>query len=139
MNVTQKQICEDIVQLLNKLKNSMSDIAEEQGITRIQLFALYSIDNAGELAMGKMADVLHCDPSNITGIVERLVQQELVTRLECPLDRRAKKLRLTPKGKEMVTILEDALPARIGCDKLDQQECNVLHPLIQKICRSSVE
>jgi DNA-binding MarR family transcriptional regulator len=139
MNVTQKQICEDILELLGKLKNSLLEVAETQGITRIQLSALYCIGSRGELAMGKVADVLHCDPSNVTGLVDRLVTQGLVIREECPTDRRTKTLRLTEKGQQIITSAFDIMPERIGCSRLTAEERNTLHELILKVSATTPE
>jgi len=133
MNITQQTVCQDIVNLLNNMKNAMGKIAEEKGSTRIQLFAIYSVGSRGELPMGKMADVLHCDPSNVTGIVDRLVAQGVITREEYPQDRRAKLLRLTDKGSEILQAVMVSLPEEMGCDKLDETELATLHTLLQKV------
>jgi DNA-binding MarR family transcriptional regulator len=129
----QEQVCEDIVALLGKLKNVLLEIADEQNITRIQLSALYSISKTGELPMGRVADVLHCDPSNVTGLVDRLVTQGLITRQECATDRRAKTLRLTPKGQEVVSYIHQTLPSKLDCSRLAGQELQQLHSLILKL------
>jgi DNA-binding MarR family transcriptional regulator len=133
MDVTQKKVCEDVLRLLESFKKAMADLADEYGITRIQLFAIYSIHKSAELPMGKVADVLHCDPSNVTGIVDRLVAQKLIMRHECESDRRSKLLRLTPEGKRVVASLQAALPDRLGCSRLDAAESQAFHELIQKI------
>jgi DNA-binding MarR family transcriptional regulator len=137
MHVTQKQVCADIVELLNLMKNAMLEIAEDLGVTRIQLFALYSIKARDGLVMGEVANVLHCDPSNVTGLVDRLVSQGLVVRQACPEDRRAKRLALTEKGSQIAAKLEAALPSRMGCDRLDGSELVALHNLILKVVGSS--
>jgi DNA-binding MarR family transcriptional regulator len=129
----QKQVCEDILELLSRFKNALFDVAEQQGITRIQLSALYCVGSHGELPMGKMADVLHCDPSNVTGLVDRLVSQDMLSRQECPTDRRAKTLSLTPKGEELMAQVYELLPSRLGCDKLTPAELDALHDLIVKV------
>lgn len=138
MKVTQKQVCEDILELLHQFKNALFDVAEQQGITRIQLSALYCVGSRGELPMGKMADVLHCDPSNITGLVDRLVAQDMIQRCECPTDRRAKTLRLTEKGQQIVNDAYAVLPSRLGCSKLNQEELATLHNLIGKLSEESL-
>lgn len=137
MEVTQKQVCEDILELLHQFKNALFDVAEQQGITRIQLSALYCVGSRGELPMGKMADVLHCDPSNVTGLVDRLVAQDMIMRCECPTDRRAKTLRLTEKGQDIVNNIYKLLPSRLGIDKLSKEELVMLHNLIEKISAKS--
>ena len=134
MDTTAAQVCEDIFLLVEKLKYELLQLAETRGITRTQLFALYSIEQQGDVPMGQMADVLHCDASNVTGIVDRLVSQGLVMRKEYERDRRTKKLNLTDKGKAVIEEIKALLPSQLHCDRLSQNECNVLHAAIVKMC-----
>lgn len=83
--------------------------------------------------MGQLAAILHCDASNVTGIIERLVSQQLVSRQEDAHDRRVKTLRLTPKGTSIVTDIRQQLPDLLGCDQLTIGERETLHTLISKI------
>lgn len=133
MEVTPELICHDILTLLGRFKQEMMRIAEERHLTLMQLSALYQVDQHGELAMGKVAHVLHCDPSNVTGIVDRLVAQELVSRQECPTDRRAKTIALTHDGKDIVKEIMRIMPERMGCYKLTAEECRLLHTAVMKL------
>jgi DNA-binding MarR family transcriptional regulator len=132
MEVTSGQICEDLVALIGKTKVSMVALAEDMQLTPIQMFTLYAILN-GEVTMGKVAGALHCDASNVTGIVDRLVAQDMVIRHECESDRRAKTLQLTKKGQKTIHSVLDKLPAYLGCDKLSQAERATLHVAIGKL------
>lgn len=133
MERTDQQVCDDLIMLLNRTKVAAMELAEEEGMTRMQLFALYSVYHSGGLAMGKVADVLHCDASNVTGIVDRMVGQGLVVRAECERDRRAKTIELTEKGRHIVEQLSAALPQKLGCSKLTHSERDALHAIIQKL------
>lgn len=108
-------------------------MADERGLTHVQLAALYMLQRRGELAMGKVAQELHCDPSNVTGIIDRLVSRRLVTRQECVTDRRAKTISLTSEGAKIVDEIMEALPGRIGCDALTDTERQHMHVAIEKI------
>ena len=119
--------------LLGNLKTHLGKLADEYGLTRIQLFALYTIDQQGGLAMGHMATALHCDASNVTGIVDRLVAQGLVVRQESEQDRRTKILRITDKGKQMIEGIAAELPAKLGCTKLNATERQTLYDLVHKV------
>jgi DNA-binding MarR family transcriptional regulator len=48
--------------------------------------------------MGEMAEAMHCDNSNITGIVDRLEERGIVQRRAAEHDRRVKLIALTPEG-----------------------------------------
>ena len=51
--------------------------------------------------MQRLASVMRCDPSNVTGLANRLEERGLVERRDDPSDRRVKGLALTPKGVRM--------------------------------------
>jgi DNA-binding MarR family transcriptional regulator len=50
-------------------------------------------------AMGEIARFLHCDSSNVTGIVDGLEERGLVRREPSPKDRRVKLIALTAEGR----------------------------------------
>jgi DNA-binding MarR family transcriptional regulator len=51
--------------------------------------------------MGSMAELLHCDPSNVTGIVDALEERNLAKRKPSEADRRVKVVELTTAGKKL--------------------------------------
>ena len=70
MDISNTALCMDILTLLKKFKAVLADIAEEHGLTPMQLAALRSIDE-GYSTMGRVAQSMHCDASNATGIIDR--------------------------------------------------------------------
>ncbi len=51
--------------------------------------------------MGELAQQMHCDNSNITGIVDRLTERGLVERRAAAGDRRIKMVALTEAGRKI--------------------------------------
>lgn len=133
MEPSSQEVCDSVLRFLDRFKHIVQQLAEQQGLTRMQIFALHCIEHEGETTMGKVADTLHCDASNVTGIVDRLVSQGLVVRTENAQDRRAKTLQLTDKGREVVRTIREHLPERIGCDKLTNAERGDLLTILQKL------
>jgi DNA-binding MarR family transcriptional regulator len=133
MKLTEEIVCQDMMSLLSRFKQEMLRMADEHKLTTAQLSALYMLEQHGELAMGKVAHVLHCDPSNVTGIVDRLVAHKLVSRQECPTDRRAKTIALTAEGEAFIRTFKEMLPSRMGCEKLSQAEREGIHSAVEKI------
>ena len=74
-----------------------------------QAHALKVLRPGHPIAMRELADGLHCDPSNITGIVDRLEARGLVERGAAAGDRRVKTLLLTARGVELRARLLDRL------------------------------
>lgn len=60
--------------------------------------------------MSELASIMHCDNSNLTGIVDRLEERELVERTAAERDRRVKLIALTEHGRE----LRDELSRRMA-------------------------
>lgn len=132
METTPSQTCEELLNLLGRLKTAMFGVAEEYGLTPVQLGTLYAIIH-GDVTMGAVARTLHCDASNVTGIIDRLVASQLVTRHENAADRRAKTLQLTAKGQQIVDKVMGQLPSVLGCDKLNGTERATFHSLVMKL------
>jgi len=89
-----------------------------------QAHALKVLRPGNPIAMRELADGLHCDPSNITGIVDRLEARGLVERRAAPGDRRIKTLLLTRSGVELRGRLLDRLsepPPAIAALTADEQ------------------
>ena len=89
-----------------------------------QAHALKTLRPGNPIAMRELADGLHCDPSNITGIVDRLEARGLVERRAAPGDRRIKTLLLTRSGVELRGRLLDRLsepPPAIAALTADEQ------------------
>jgi MarR family transcriptional regulator, organic hydroperoxide resistance regulator len=85
-------------------------IAAEFDLSPMQAFALRLIEPGTPLAMCDLAEALHCDASNVTGIVDRLEARELIARRGADHDRRVKMLVVTEQG----AALRDRLLARIS-------------------------
>jgi DNA-binding MarR family transcriptional regulator len=68
------------------------------GVTGPQRLALRVVGLYPGLSAGDLATVLHLHPSTLTGVLQRLVAQRLLQRVEDPADRRRAILRLTALG-----------------------------------------
>lgn len=127
-----EQACEDLLTLVWRVKFTMFGVAESYDLTPVQLFALYAVSQ-GSSTMGRVAGAMHCDASNVTGVVDRLVAQKLILRSEDVADRRAKRLEMTEQGRAVIRKISKALPERLGCNQLSAVECDTLHKLVTKL------
>jgi DNA-binding MarR family transcriptional regulator len=75
------------------------EIAHQLGVTPSLLGALRFLDTPQP--MGRMAELLHCDPSNVTGIVDALEERDLAARKPTERDRRIKVVELTAGGAKL--------------------------------------
>jgi DNA-binding MarR family transcriptional regulator len=72
--------------------------ARERGLSMSQVAALFQLSHRGSLAVTEIGGGLGVSNAAASQLLDRLVQQELVTRTENPQDRREKQLILTEKG-----------------------------------------
>lgn len=71
-------------------------------ITPPQFEALMILDRQDNLAMGDLCNRLNVASSTITDLVDRLEKAGLAARVRDPADRRVIRLRILPKGREML-------------------------------------
>ena len=107
-----EKLIEKIIQLQHQLMYAMdkdeSMVWMELNLTIAQLKSLLFIYFEGITNFIKLANALGVTPPNVTGIINRLVEQELVTREENPEDRRTFILRATETGKALIEGLRES-------------------------------
>jgi len=109
---------------MSNLRERFIGTVTELELSPPQAHALKVLRPGNPIAMRELADGLHCDPSNITGIVDRLEARGLVERRTDAGDRRIKTLLLTGRGVELRGRLLDRLsepPPAIASLTADEQ------------------
>lgn len=100
-------------------------IAAEFDLSPMQAFALRLLEPGMPLAMSDLAEALHCDASNVTGIVDRLEARGLIARRGADHDRRVKMLVVTEKGaalrKRLLARLSEPPPEIAALSATDQR------------------
>src|SRR3954447_5933947 len=74
------------------------EAAAAVGLRPRQAQLLRLLDADTPVPMRQLACAMRCDPSNVTGLADRLERRGLVERRADPADRRVKALALTPDG-----------------------------------------
>ena len=101
------------------LEGELHDTLAELDLTIALADALWQLDpELGPLSRRELAERLHCDPSNVTFLVDRLERRRFVARARIEADRRVKALALTPAGVEVrnrliATLAESAMFAQL--------------------------
>ena len=109
------------------------DAAAEHSLTGAQarLLSLLSLE---PLPMRRLAQKLKCEPSNVTGIVDRLEARGLVERRPDPTDRRVKLAAPTEEGRRVARSLRESLRfAREPLAGLSREERLSLRELLQRM------
>jgi DNA-binding MarR family transcriptional regulator len=97
------QLIERVSALTIALHRLVAEVAARSGITNQQAGLLRSLEQPR--TMSALAAERACDPSNITGLVDRLERLGLVERQPNPADRRSRLLALTPAGRRVRATL----------------------------------
>lgn len=86
-------------------------LAAEFDLSPVQVHVLYLIEPGQPVPMGRLAETMACDASNVTGLVDRLESRGLIERRPSPEDRRVKVLALTSSGTRVRTRLQRRMAA----------------------------
>ena len=84
-------------------------LAAEFDLSPAQCHVLRLIDPGRPIPMGRLAETLACDASNVTGLVDRLESRGLIRRPPSVADRRVKVLDLTPVGARLRAVVLDRM------------------------------
>src|SRR5256885_7406742 len=115
------------------------DACEAADISPPQLKALLSMHAGDALPMRAIAEMLRCDASWVTGIVDGLEERGYVERQPHPTDRRVKVVAITALGEKAKTtaIARMHEPPAAMLDALTPNEQRALRDLLRKIRDSS--
>lgn len=126
------EIVRGLFALVDNLKAHFDVVAAEVGLAPTQALALRHLDRP--LPMGRLAEALGCESSNVTALVDRLQARGLVERLPDPGDRRVRFIGLTPAGFELRKVLGarllEGVPAVAG---LSLTERRTFRDLLQRV------
>lgn len=123
-----------LISTYHRLKKELHGKLAESGVTWPQFHALYHIVGQG-IAAHDLARELNCNASNLTGLVDRMTENDWVYREHSAADRRIWLIKLTDKG---VALKDRLLPAYHRCIEermgaLDAQELTTLRVLLDKL------
>ncbi|WP_406168581.1 MarR family winged helix-turn-helix transcriptional regulator [Streptomyces sp. NBC_00996] len=127
------EVVELIGTVVARYHEEYEDAAAEHALTGAQarLLGLLSLE---PLPMRRLAQQLKCEPSNVTGIVDRLEARGLVERRPDPADRRVKLAAATAEGRKVARGLRDSLNfAREPLAGLSEEERLALRDLLRRM------
>ncbi len=105
----QNNVYWQLLQVAITNKHNMMTVAEKYGLSVMQLYTLCLLGGHISIPMNSLSGKLHCDASNVTGIVDRLFMHNFIKREENTKDRREKMIALTAKGAKLCKKISDEL------------------------------
>jgi len=112
-----RQLVAQLVESSRLLRNYIDHRAKTRGTTRAQWIVLFRLREQEGLSQVDLADVLELQPISLVRLLDRLVEHGLLERRHDPKDRRANRLFLTERGRQLVDDL-DSLREAIATDVL---------------------
>lgn len=105
------------------------------GLTPAQFDVIATLGNTQGMSMGDIGEKTLITKGTLTGVVDRLVQKQLVVRDNPPDNRRSVIVRLTAAGQ---TLFEEAFPYQIAqlkqrFEQLDPAELEQLRVLLDRL------
>jgi DNA-binding MarR family transcriptional regulator len=112
-----RRLVAQLVESSRLLRNYIDHRAKTRGTTRAQWIVLFRLREQEGLSQVDLADVLELQPISLVRLLDRLVEHGLLERRHDPKDRRANRLFLTERGRQLVDEL-DSLRDAIATDVL---------------------
>jgi MarR family transcriptional regulator, organic hydroperoxide resistance regulator len=100
--------------VVHGLEKTSKRMSHEIGVTGPQRLVLRVVGLFPGLSAGDLATILHVHPSTLTGVLQRLVRQRLVVRVDHPRDRRRAVLRLTARGTHVNRVTRGTVESAIA-------------------------
>lgn len=143
--MNRQQTAEQIIELFHLLKKSLIRYAAhrvKQKISPMQLHVLFSMLEKDVFTMSELANVVLISKQQLTPIIDKLVGAGLVLREQDGDDRRVVRIRLSPEGKDFLTVhMQDVIRvfdtklASLGSDDLERLDAVLteLRQLLRKL------
>ncbi|MCA1783956.1 MAG: MarR family transcriptional regulator [Intrasporangiaceae bacterium] len=126
------QAVEDFIAIARQMMDRYAQLATGLGVTGPQMEVLDVLAD-GPITSGGLADSMHCDPSNVTRLLDRLDVTnggDLVQRRRSDADRRVVEVSLTDRGRRAVAehrrLRARDIPLFTGLSPVDRERLEVL-------------
>ena len=137
--MTKDELIESTLQLTDKAFRDLFPILPKEwlslDLTMPQLKVVLLLFTNGPERMGTIASALGVSLATATGVVDRLVEKDMVTREGDPNDRRIVLIRLSDKGEQIITGLWQL--ARVNTEALlkalDQRKLQLLNEALSAL------
>ena len=137
MKSTKSHACEAwqlLVKLFFNQRADLPTVASQFELSPAQCHVLHLIEPGQPIPMGRLAEALACDASNVTGLIDRLESRGLVRRQPSSEDRRIKVLELTPAGAQLrLSVLERMTKPPDSLTRLSAEEQQALVRILKRL------
>ena len=120
------------LRFMDQIKVAIREVGDEVGLSLAQLDVLRQLYAHGPTPMRRLAEIMYCEASNLTGLVDKLEARGLVERQADPADRRVRLLALTEEGTHVSQQMWVAMASRCPFMKLSPEQRALLEVLLRE-------
>ena len=127
--------CFRLAALSRKISRNYNAECSKYGITATQSFVLLDLLDHDGSSVKDIANRIQLDSPAVTGVIDRLLKENLVQRIEDPSDRRSLQILLTPKGSQLA---DEIVPMSIEFNKniqdgFDPDDVNLFQKFLYRL------
>jgi len=131
------QVLEAIIYLYTESRRITKELARRADLTGPQLTVVKLLESIGDLSLSELSEKIRAQNSTVTGIIDRMEREGLVTRERSKEDRRVVYIKLTAKGRELARDIP-VEPMEIfkgALETLSAQEMRELMRIMTKLAK----
>jgi DNA-binding MarR family transcriptional regulator len=131
------QVVETILYLYTESRRITKELARRADLTGPQLTVVKLLEQIGDLSLSELSERIRAQNSTVTGIIDRMEREGLVTRERSREDRRVVYIKLTAKGRDLAQEIpvEPMEIFRGALESLSAQEMKELMRILTKVAK----
>src|SRR5690349_4995020 len=131
------QVLEAIIYLYTESRRITKELARRADLTGPQLTVVKLLEAFGDLSLSELSEKIRAQNSTVTGIIDRMEREALVTRERSKEDRRVVYIKLTAKGRELAREIpvEPMEVFKGALESLSAQEMRDLMRIMTKVAK----
>ena len=131
------QVLEAIIYLYTESRRLTKELARRAVLTGPQLTVVKMLEQIGDLSLSELSERIRAQNSTVTGIIDRMERENLVSRERSKEDRRVVYIKLTAKGRRLAEEIpvEPMEIFRGALESLSASEVRDLVKILGKVAR----
>ncbi|OJY15312.1 MAG: MarR family transcriptional regulator [Myxococcales bacterium 68-20] len=131
------QVLEAIIYLYTESRRLTKELARRADLTGPQLTVVKMLEQIGDLSLSELSERIRAQNSTVTGIIDRMERENLVSRERSKEDRRVVYIKLTAKGRRLAEEIpvEPMEIFRGALESLSASEVRDLVKILGKVAR----
>lgn len=131
------QVLEAIIYLYTESRRLTKELARRADLTGPQLTVVKILEQIGDMSLSELSERIRAQNSTVTGIIDRMERENLVSRERSKEDRRVVYIKLTAKGRRLAEEIpvEPMEIFRGALESLSASEVRDLVKILGKVAR----